>query len=154
MAHLRALSRLLDDAYTIPGTRYRFGWDSLIGLIPGLGDAIGAIFSSYIILHASRLGAPKSVITRMIANAGIDTVVGWVPILGDLFDVAWKANTRNLQLLEQHLERPAEARASSRRALVGLGALLLVLFVGVIVLGVLIGQAVWEVVAPYLLGSS
>src|SRR5688500_19829396 len=85
---LRALSRLLDSAFVIPGTRYRFGLDALIGLVPGLGDAVSAVFSSYLVLQASRLGAPRSVVTRMIANIGLDTLVGWIPILGDLFDVA------------------------------------------------------------------
>jgi hypothetical protein len=94
--HLRALSRLLDNAFVIPGTRYRFGLDALIGLVPGLGDAVSAVFSSYLVLQAARLGAPRSVVSRMIANIALDTLVGWVPILGDLFDVAWKSNVRNM----------------------------------------------------------
>src|SRR5688572_21950714 len=125
--HLRALSRLLDTAFVIPGTRYRFGLDALIGLVPGLGDAVSAVFSSYLVLQASRLGAPRSVVTRMIANIALDTLVGWVPILGDLFDVAWKSNVRNMALLEEHLQQPSAARAGSRRALVLLGGALLLL---------------------------
>jgi hypothetical protein len=139
---LRALSRLLDDAFLIPGTRFRFGWDALIGLVPGLGDAVGAILSTYIILRASRLGAPKSVITSMVANVAIDTIVGWIPILGDLFDFGWKANTKNLALLEQHLQRPAGARVAARRALLGLGAALLIFTVAVTALSVLIAEAI------------
>jgi hypothetical protein len=138
--HLRALSRLLDSAFVIPGTRYRFGLDALIGLVPGLGDAVSAVFSSYLVLHASRLGAPRSVVTRMIANIALDTLVGWVPILGDLFDVAWKSNVRNMALLEEHLQQPSAARAGSRRALVLLGGALLLLVTGAVVLGVLAGK--------------
>jgi hypothetical protein len=138
--HLRALSRLLDSAFVIPGTRYRFGLDALIGLVPGLGDAVSAVFSSYLVLQASRLGAPRSVVTRMIANIALDTLVGWVPILGDLFDVAWKSNVRNMALLEEHLQQPSAARAGSRRALVLLGGALLLLVTGAVVLGVLAGK--------------
>jgi hypothetical protein len=138
--HLRALSRLLDSAFVIPGTRYRFGLDALIGLVPGLGDAVSAVFSSYLVLQASRLGAPRSVVTRMIANIALDTLVGWVPVLGDVFDVAWKSNVRNMALLEEHLQQPSAARAGSRRALVLLGGALLLLVTGAVVLGVLAGK--------------
>ena len=142
LERLRTVSRLLDSAFVIPGTRYRFGFDALIGLVPGLGDAVGAIFSGYIILQASRLGAPKSVVTRMIGNVALDTLVGWVPVLGDLFDVAWKSNLRNMALLETHLQQPAAARAGSRKALVLLGGVLLLLFVGAVALGVLVAKLV------------
>lgn len=138
--HLRALSRLLDTAFVIPGTGYRFGLDAVIGLVPGLGDAVSAVFSSYLVLQASRLGAPRSVVSRMIANVALDTLVGWVPVLGDLFDVAWKSNVRNMALLEQHLQQPAAARAGSRRSLVLLTGALLLLVTGAVVLGVLVGK--------------
>ena len=141
---LRTMSRLLDNAFTIPGTRFRFGLDALIGLVPGLGDAAGALFSGYVVLQASRLGAPKSVVSRMIANVAIDTVVGWVPLLGDLFDVAWKSNTRNMALLEQHLSQPAAARTGSRGTLILLGGILLVFFAGTIALGVLVTKLVLD----------
>lgn len=140
MERLRSLSRLLDSAFVIPGTRYRFGLDPLIGLVPGLGDAVSAVFSGYIILQASRLGAPKSVVTRMIANVALDTLVGWIPVLGDLFDAAWKSNLRNMALLETHLRQPAAARAGSRKALVLLSGVLLLLFVGAVALGVIIAK--------------
>ncbi|HEX7336399.1 MAG TPA: DUF4112 domain-containing protein [Gemmatimonadales bacterium] len=139
---LRAVSRLLDNAFTIPGTNLRFGFDALIGLVPGIGDALGALFSAYLILQARRLGAPKSVINRMIANVGVDTVVGWVPVLGDLFDVGWKANNKNLALLEQHLQQPAATRAASKRSLLLLGGGLLVALVGIVAVGVLVAQLV------------
>jgi len=142
LERLRTVSRLLDSAFVIPGTRYRFGFDALIGLVPGLGDGASAIFSGYIILQASRLGAPKSVVTRMIGNVALDTLVGWVPVLGDLFDVAWKSNLRNMALLETHLQQPAAARAGSRKALVLLGGVLLLLIVVAVALGVLVAKLV------------
>ena len=144
LERLQTLSRLLDNAFVIPGTRFRFGIDALIGLVPGLGDAASAVFSSYLILQASRLGAPRSVVSRMIANVAIDTVVGWVPLLGDLFDVAWKSNVKNMALLEQHLSRPSAAKAGSRRTLILLGGVLLVFFAGAIAIGVLVTKLVWE----------
>jgi hypothetical protein len=142
LERLRTLSRLLDSAFVIPGTPYRFGFDALVGLVPGLGDAVSAVFSAYIILQASRLGAPRSVVTRMIANVALDTLVGWVPILGDIFDVAWKSNLRNMALLESHLQQPAAARAGSRKALLILSGVLLLLFIGAVALGVLVAKLV------------
>src|SRR5688572_15635723 len=144
LERLRTMARLLDSAVTIPGTRYRFGLDALIGLIPGIGDAIGAILSTYLIFHAARLGAPRSTLVRMMANVGLDTIVGEIPLLGDLFDVGWKSNTRNLALLEEHLRQPIVARSGSRRVLLLLGAGLLVLLVGVIALGIVVGNLVLE----------
>ncbi len=138
------MSRLLDNAFTVPGTQYRFGLDALIGLVPGLGDAVSALFSGYLILQASRLGAPRSVVSRMIANVAIDTVVGWVPLLGDLFDVAWKSNLKNMALLEGHLQRPAATKAGSRGTLVLLAGMLVVFFAGAITLGVLVTRFVLD----------
>jgi Domain of unknown function (DUF4112) len=142
LERLRAVSRLLDSAFEIPGTRYRFGLDALIGLVPGLGDAVSAVFSGYIILQASRLGAPKSVVTRMIANVALDTVVGWVPVLGDLFDVAWKSNLKNMALLESHLQQPGAAKAGSRKALLLLTGALVLAFIGAVALGVVVAKLV------------
>lgn len=144
LERLRTLARLLDSAIQIPGTRIRFGFDALIGMVPGLGDFIGAILSSFLIFQAARLGVPKSTLVRMMGNVGIDTIVGEVPLLGDLFDFGWKSNTRNLALLEEHLQRPAAARAGSWRVLLLLGGGLLVLFVGVIALGVVVANFVLE----------
>lgn len=142
LERLRTLARVLDSALPIPGTRYRFGLDAVIGLVPGLGDAIGAIFSTFIIWHAARLGAPKATLLRMFANVGVDTLVGEIPLLGDLFDFGWKSNAMNLNLLEEHLQRPAAVRRGSRRVLLLLGAGLLLLFVGAIALGILVANYV------------
>lgn len=141
---LRAITRLLDSALPIPGTRYRFGLDPLIGLVPGIGDVIGAILSTLIIVQAARLGAPKSTLLRMLGNVGIDTIVGEVPLLGDLFDFAWKSNNMNLSLLEEHLRRPTAAKRASRRVLLLVGVGLLLLFVVAIVLGVAVVNLVLE----------
>lgn len=81
------------------------GADSLVGLIPGLGDVMGGALSAYIIVEAARLGVPRHVLVRMVANLGVDMAVGSVPVLGDLFDVAFKANRRNMNLVERHLEK-------------------------------------------------
>jgi hypothetical protein len=142
LERLKRLSRLLDSAIGIPGTRYRFGLDAIVGLVPGIGDAIGAIFSSYIIFQAARLGASNAILTRMIGNVAVDTIVGEIPLLGDLFDVGFKSNLRNLSLLEQHVHRPAAARGQSRHVLLVLGLGLLALLVGVVALGVVVAQLV------------
>jgi len=96
------VARLLDSAVLVPGTSFRFGLDPILGLIPGLGDIVSPLFTAGIIWQARDLGIPRVVIMRMIINAAIDTLVGLVPILGDLFDFAWKSNNMNLALLEQH----------------------------------------------------
>ena len=100
------LARLLDSEFRIPGTRFRFGIDGLIGLAPGIGDAAGLALSSYIVLEAWRLGTPPPILVRMIANLALDGAVGTVPVVGDLFDIAWKANRRNLDLLLRHVHGP------------------------------------------------
>jgi hypothetical protein len=113
----RSLTRLLDEAIRIPGTNIRVGLDPLLGLVPGMGDVLGAALSGYVIILASRNGAPPSVLGRMLGNVLIDSAVGAVPLLGDLFDAGWKANSRNLALLERYLEQPSHVRRSSRAVL-------------------------------------
>jgi hypothetical protein len=135
---LRVLTRLLDNAFQIPGTRYRIGLDALIGVVPGIGDAVGAIFSAFIVFQAARMGVSRATLVRMLGNVALDTIVGEVPLLGDLFDAGWKANTRNLALLEGHLEQPAASRRGSRRALWLIGGALLLLLVGVIALAIVV----------------
>jgi hypothetical protein len=94
---------LLDQAIGIPGTRWRIGLDGIVGLLfPGGGDALGAVASAALILLAARQGVPRVVVGRMVFNVGLDALVGAIPLLGDLFDFGWKANTRNLRLLEHH----------------------------------------------------
>lgn len=104
---IKQLARLLDNQFTIPGTGISFGLDALIGLVPVAGDVAGGAISLYLIGKALRHGAPMSLIARMIANAGIDMAAGSVPLVGDLFDVAWQANRMNVNLLDSHLRAKA-----------------------------------------------
>lgn len=125
----RTIAMLLDSALPVPGTRWRIGLDPLLGLVPGLGDLAGAAMSGHIVLLAARLGAPASVVARMIGHVVLDTLLGAVPVLGDLFDAAWRSNLRNVALLEAWLAEPARARRSSA-LLVGGTLLALVLLAG------------------------
>ena len=145
-AGLRSLARLLDTAVGIPGTNIRFGLDSLIGLVPGLGDVAGAAMSGYIVLAAARLGAPTPVLVRMVANVAIDAAVGTVPVLGDLFDVGWKANTKNTALLDRHLGDPVGTKRASLGAVAGVIALLVLLAVAAVGVTVLVVQGVGKLV--------
>ena len=110
---IRRVARLLDARYGIPGTRYRIGLDGLIGLIPGIGDGVGLAVSGWMIAEAVQAGARRRTIARMVGNAALDGVVGSVPLVGDLFDFAFKSHQRNAALLAADLERqvrPASAR--------------------------------------------
>jgi hypothetical protein len=118
MQRLRAIAWLLDNSIPLPGG-FRIGVDALIGLIPGLGDAAGALISAYIVNEARSLGAPRSVLLRMMGNVMIETVIGSIPVAGDLFDAAFKANSRNLALLARYQLDPIGSRRSSRLFVVG-----------------------------------
>ena len=140
LAGVRAVARLLDTAYVIPGLNVRVGWDSIIGLLlPGVGDAVGLLAGSYILWTANRLGVPRPVLARMAANVAADMALGAIPLVGDVADVAWKANTRNVALLERAVADPTATRRGSVWYLVGLVALLLLLLAGTIALGVWLG---------------
>jgi hypothetical protein len=105
LRRIRKLSTLLDTAFTIPGTSFKIGLDPLIGLLPGGGDLITTILSAYLLIEAHKLGVPSSLMLRMIANVIIDALIGAIPVLGDIFDFAWRSNTRNLKLLEDFLRQ-------------------------------------------------
>jgi hypothetical protein len=106
---LRTLSRLLDSALTIPGTQVRIGLDPVLGLIPGLGDLVSPLCAIAMFIVARDAGLPLVVQLRMVINVAIDAFVGFVPIVGDLFDFAWKANDRNMELLELYAYRSRRA---------------------------------------------
>lgn len=110
LAGLRWLAELLDNAFVVPGTSYRVGLDPIIGLIPGIGDLVSPLFTIGMLLQARDLGVPKVVQGRMLINVAIDAVLGVVPVVGDVFDFAWKSNQMNLALLELHAR---EERAGS-----------------------------------------
>jgi hypothetical protein len=103
IARITALARLLDDAILIPGLNRRVGFDAIIGLVPGIGDAISALLASYIIWEARQLGLPRWKIARMIGNVAVDTAIGAIPVAGDAFDLFFKANRRNLRIVHEHL---------------------------------------------------
>ena len=105
LTRLRRFASLMDSRFRVPGLGVRLGWDGLIGLIPGIGDLLGAILSGYVVVEAIRLKAPKSLIGRMGVNILAELLGGLLPILGDLFDIYWKANQRNVQLLETYIEK-------------------------------------------------
>ena len=105
MARLDKLATLMDAAIVIPGTNIRLGADAVIGLIPGIGDLVSAGISCLIIMEARRMGAPNHLVARMIGNVAIDGLAGSVPIIGDLIDVAFRANLRNMRLLRRHFEQ-------------------------------------------------
>lgn len=102
LQRVQTIARIMDTAVVVPGTNVRFGADAVLGLIPGAGDLIGAAISLAIVNEARRLGVPNALIARMIINIGFDAVLGAVPLLGDAFDVYFKANRRNAQLLLEH----------------------------------------------------
>jgi hypothetical protein len=102
LRRMRGLARLMDTALRIPGTRFSFGADSVIGLVPGIGDFAGAAISLYIVNEARRLGVPNEKLFKMLINIGFDAAAGSVPLVGDLFDVYFKSNRRNLDLVLEH----------------------------------------------------
>src|ERR1700753_397348 len=103
--NLDLLSHLLDDWFRVPGTSIRFGLDGIIGLVPGLGDIIGGLASTLIVIAAWVRGVPYITLLRMVVNIGIEVLLGTIPLLGDAFDIAWKANRRNYALIVRHLEK-------------------------------------------------
>ena len=105
LQRLDALATLMDSAFVIPGTSVRMGLDGLIGLVPVIGDLVTTAISSYILYEARRLGASRLTIARMAANVAVDGVIGAIPIAGDVFDIAFRANRRNMRILRRHLER-------------------------------------------------
>ncbi|HEY9699996.1 MAG TPA: DUF4112 domain-containing protein [Trichocoleus sp.] len=138
MQRLRNLSHWLDSAIGIPGTRFRIGLDPIIGLLPGGGDTAGLLLSSYIVLEAAKLGASRATLTQMAFNIVLETLVGTVPIVGDFFDVTWKSNVRNIQLLEEHLKLPVARRSTHHGYAIFLIIGLILVFLGCIALSVML----------------
>lgn len=103
MHRLDVLANRMDRAFRVPFTPIRFGWDSIVGLVPGVGDTLALAPAAYILREAHKMGASKPVLARMAGNVGIDWLVGLVPLVGDIFDVGVKSNIRNVALLREHL---------------------------------------------------
>lgn len=156
LTHLRQLARFLDAAVRIPGTNIRFGLDPLVGLIPGVGDVTTGLASVFVILSAARIGVPAPVLARMVANVAIDSAIGVIPLLGDIFDVGWKANTRNVALAEQYMLAPEHERRRTERVnrLQVIGIIVLLLMV--VVLGIIGAVALvrWVVQVAQAMGAS
>ena len=100
---MRFVANLLDDSIRVPGTEFRIGIDPILGILPGAGDAVAAAMSVYIVLESARLGVPFLTLLRMMANVTLDFAIGSVPVIGTLFDAAWKANQTNVELAVEHL---------------------------------------------------
>ncbi len=127
---LRRLSQILDNAIPIPGTGYRIGIDPILGLLPGGGDTVSGALGAYIIIEAARIGLPRKVIWKMVSNIIFDTVIGTVPVLGDIFDAGWKANVKNVALLERHLDLIPLDPKSDYLFLIGLISILIIIVLG------------------------
>ncbi|MGD1899143.1 MAG: DUF4112 domain-containing protein [Phormidesmis sp.] len=136
LKRLRQLSYLLDSAIRVPGSEIRFGLDPILGLFPGGGDTVTGLMSVYIVFEAARLGVPAATLGRMGVNILFDVLTGTVPVLGDLLDVTWKANSQNVALLEKHIAAPVESSAADKLFAVVVIAALLALVVGVATLSV------------------
>lgn len=137
LERLRGLSHLLDNAIAIPGLGYRVGLDPLLGLLPGGGDLMTGVISVYIVAEAARLGVPAATLGRMGFNILLELLIGTVPMIGDLFDVIWKANAQNVTLLEQHIRHPRPSRRRDKIFAIILITLLLSLVIGIATLSLL-----------------
>ena len=141
LQRLRSLAWLLDNSIPLPGG-FRIGLDAVIGLIPGIGDAIGALFSAFILNEARLLGAPRSVLLRMSANVLLEGVIGAIPFAGDLFDAGLKANMRNLALLGRYQLDPTGSARSSRWFVIGFALFLVLLVAAIVAIPILIVVAI------------
>ncbi|MGB7893936.1 MAG: DUF4112 domain-containing protein [Microcoleus sp.] len=138
LRRLRRISHLLDNAIPIPGTKYRIGLDPILGLIPGGGDLISSIFAGYVVFKSAQMGVPQETLVKMAANIVFDTVAGTVPVAGDLLDVAWKANVKNIELLDDHLGSPEQGKKADWLFVAALLLGLILIVGGVIFLSVML----------------
>jgi hypothetical protein len=143
LKRLRQLTKILDNAITIPGTQVGIGLDPIIGLLPVGGDFLGLALSFYIIIESARLGVSKATVGRMIINVIFDSLVGVIPMLGDLFDFTWKANTYNIQLLEESLKSSNRQQKADKWFMIALIAGLLLLLIVLIAIPIAIMRMVW-----------
>lgn len=144
LTRLDKFSQILDSAFRIPGTSFRIGLDGILGLIPGVGDTLGAVLSSYIILEAARLGLPKRIILRMVGNVAVESLVGAVPIVGDIFDIAWKANIKNFALLRAHATVGSPRERSSRQVMRLFVLAIILILIGLVALSIMIFSFLYQ----------
>lgn len=135
LGQLRQLTRIMDDSMAIPGTGIRFGLDALIGLVPGLGDAVTTLVAGAGVALAASAGAPPAVLGRMLLNVGVDALMGSPPVVGDIMDVFFRANRRNLALFERWVADPARAHRASRAVIAGATAAIVGIIGGTVWLG-------------------
>src|SRR6266576_1997170 len=146
VATLATFAMWLDAGFRIPGTNIRFGLDPILGLIPGAGDAAGAVLAGWIFVEAILLGASRATLIRIAGNVALDAGLGAVPILGDIFDFAWKANLRNVALLERHLIAPQRAQRADRFFIACLIGGVMLVIVGVLTLGIVLTRWLFHLV--------
>lgn len=138
-ARANQVAKWLDDAFEMPGG-FRVGWDSIIGLIPGVGDLVTTLIGLYILRLAMTAGAPASVLARMSGNIALDAVVGAIPFLGDLLDVAVKSNRRNARLLNEYLDRPWQVQRRSRVWVAAVVSIIAIILIAII-------YGIWQLLA-------
>jgi len=146
LRRLRRISHLLDNAIPIPGTKYRIGLDPILGLIPGGGDLISSIFAGYVVFKSAQMGVPQETLVKMATNIVFDTVAGTVPVAGDLLDVAWKANVKNIDLLDAHLGSPEQGKKADWLFVAALLLGLMLIVGGVIFLSVMLFGWLFQVI--------
>jgi hypothetical protein len=146
LERLHRYAWLLDNSIPIPGIGYRIGLDPIIGLLPGIGDAIGAILSMVIVAEGARSGIPRVILLRMAWNIAVEMVLGTIPLLGNLFDMTWKANVRNVRLLEKYMQAPKKSVATSAAVFSSIIVALVLLMAAVVIVGMLILGALWAAV--------
>jgi len=148
LQRLRRFAHWMDAEFRVPFTPLRIGLDPIIGLVPGLGDAAGALLAGWILVEAVRLRASRATLIRISGNIAADALIGAVPVLGDALDVAWKANLRNVALLERHVGDPLRASSSDRRFVVLVVSGVAILSLAVAVGGALLGAALLRAILP------
>ena len=140
---LRRFAYYMDEAFTIPGTPFKVGLDALLGLIPGIGDVIGGVLSTWVVIGALRHRVPAPIIARMVLNIGIDLLFGAVPVAGDVFDFMYEENVKNMRLLEKHRDRRRPPRSFAAIALVAACIVLLVITMAVLCVAGVIALVFW-----------
>ncbi len=148
LKRLRQISHLLDNAIAIPGSDFRIGLDPILGILPGGGDIVTGLMSVYIVFEAAKMGLPAATLGRMGFNILLDTLTGTIPIIGDFFDVTWKANSQNVALLEKHLADPTPSRSADRLFAIVIVVGLLALILGAATL------SVWVLTRLFMLAGS
>ncbi len=143
LKRMKAVTRVLDDAVEVPILGFRVGLDPLLGLLPGAGDVVSATFSGWMVVTAARMGATPTTLLRMLANLGLDLLSGAIPFLGDIFDIAFKANRRNLRIVEEQVLDPDGTRVRSKALVLGTLAAVVGVILTLLAVIAWVGTVVW-----------